>query len=43
MWFMEFDLGHLNLISATYICQSLAQMGHQLSNLNGTPAEIGNL
>ena len=34
---MEFDLGLLNLIRATYICQSLARMGHQLSKLNGIP------
>ena len=38
MQFMEYDLGHLNLIRATYICQSLARMGHQLSKLNDTPA-----
>ena len=30
--------GHLNLIRATQICQSLARMGHQLSKLNDTPA-----
>ena len=24
--------------TATYICQSLARIGHQLSNLNDTPA-----
>ena len=29
--------GHLNLIRATQICQSLARMGHQLSKLNDTP------
>ena len=29
--------GHLNLIRATLICQSLARMGHQLSKLNDTP------
>ena len=31
------NLGHLNLIWATQICQSLARMGHQLSKLNDTP------
>ena len=33
---LAIDLGHLNLIQATY-CQSLAWMGHQLSKLNDTP------
>ena len=42
MQFSEFDLGHLNLIRATYICQSLAPMGHQLSKLNDIP-EMGTL
>ena len=37
MQFMEYDLGHQNLIWATYTCQSLARMGHQLSKLNDTP------
>ena len=37
MQFMEYDPGYLNLIQATYICQSLARMGHQLSKLNDTP------
>ena len=37
---MEFDLGHLNLIQATLICQSLARIGHQLSKLNDTPASV---
>ena len=32
--------GHLNLIRATQICQSLARMGHQLSKLNDTPESI---
>ena len=36
----EFDLGHLNLIRATDICQSLARMGHQLSKLNDIPAHV---
>ena len=34
---MEYDPGHQNLIWATYICQSLARMGHQLLKLNDTP------
>ena len=34
---MEFDLGHLNLVQATLIYQSLVRIGHQLSNLNDTP------
>ena len=38
MQFSKCDLGYLNLIRATYICQSLARMGNQLSKLNGTPA-----
>ena len=37
MQLSKFDLGHLNLIQATYICQSLAQMGHQLPKLNDIP------
>ena len=40
MQFSKFDLGHLNLICATYICQTLAQMGHQLSKLNDIPAAL---
>ena len=36
----NFDLGHLNLIRATSICQSLARIGHQLSKLNDTPAVV---
>ena len=38
MQFNKFDLGHLNLIRATYIWQSLAWMGHQLSKLTDIPA-----
>ena len=34
---MEYDPGHLHLIRATYFCQSLARMGHQLSKLNDIP------
>ena len=37
MQFSKCDLGHLNFIRATYICQSLARMGHQLSKLNDIP------
>ena len=37
MQLRKFDLGHLNWIWATYICQLLAWMGHQLSKLNDIP------
>ena len=39
MQFSKCDLGHVDLIRATYICQSLARMGHQLSKLNDIPAD----
>ena len=38
MQFVEFNPGHLKLIRAMLISQSLARMGHQVSKLNNTPA-----
>ena len=38
--FNKVDLGHLNFIRATYVCQSLARMGHQLSKLNDIPVYL---
>ena len=43
MQFNKFDLGHLNLIRATYICQSLTRMGHQLSKRSDIPVKCGNV
>ena len=40
MQLSECDLGHLNFIRATYICQSLTRVGHQLSKLNDIPAQF---
>ena len=37
---MELALGHLNLIQATYVYQSLARIGHQLSKLSDIPGPL---
>ena len=36
----NFDAGHINVMRATYFCQSLAPIGHQLWKLNNTPDVI---